>query len=114
MSNRNQHAVRLGGPSESNDRARSPQEAQAKLKDATHKQLLGAVRPDERYEQMRRGELDDEMAWPLQCFACAFYHPLRGERGMDWGVCFNQLSPRAGLLNFEHYGCAEWEPSEQR
>jgi hypothetical protein len=35
-------------------------------------------------------------------------------RGMDWGVCFNPASPRAGLLNFEHCGCEQWEESDER
>lgn len=85
------------------------------MNDATHEQLWSAQKPDDRYEQMVRGELPrDELAWELQCFACAFYHPLRGERGYDWGVCFNPASPRTGLLNFEHYGCDEWREADDR
>jgi hypothetical protein len=45
--------------------------------------------------------------YTYQCSCqCYFYHPLRGDRGMDWGVCTNPKSPRAGLLTFEHMGCA--------
>lgn len=32
------------------------------MNDATHEELWAAVKPDERYEQMRRGELDNELA----------------------------------------------------
>lgn len=32
---------------------------------------------------------------------------------MDWGVCANPLSPRCGLLTFEHQGCAFFTSEEQ-
>lgn len=28
---------------------------------------------------------------------------------MDWGVCINPKSPRAGLLTFEHQGCPKFK-----
>jgi hypothetical protein len=31
---------------------------------------------------------------------------LLGDLQTDWGVCTNPKSPRAGLLTFEHMGCA--------
>ena len=37
---------------------------------------------------------------------CYFFHPLLGALQTDWGVCTNPKSPRAGLLTFEHMGCA--------
>jgi hypothetical protein len=37
---------------------------------------------------------------------CYFFHPLLGDLQTDWGVCTNPKSPRAGLLTFEHMGCA--------
>lgn len=37
---------------------------------------------------------------------CYFFHPLLGDLHRDWGVCTNPQSPRAGLLTFEHIGCA--------
>ncbi len=40
---------------------------------------------------------------------CRWFHKLAGTRGMDWGVCANPKSPRAGLLTFEHMGCAKYE-----
>ena len=39
---------------------------------------------------------------------CIHFRPLAGELGMDWGVCANPKSPRAGLLTFEHQGCPEF------
>jgi hypothetical protein len=40
---------------------------------------------------------------------CRWFHELSGTRGMDWGVCANPKSPRAGLLTFEHMGCPQYE-----
>jgi hypothetical protein len=37
---------------------------------------------------------------------CYFFHRLLGDLQADWGVCTNPQSPRAGLLTFEHMGCA--------
>lgn len=82
--------------------------------EATHDELFKVVLPDERYEAARRDELGSKLAHDDQCFSCAFFHVLAGERGMDWGVCFNPRSPRHGLLNFEHYGCAAWEQDESQ
>jgi len=33
--------------------------------------------------------------------------------GLDWGVCSNLQSPRAGLLTFEHMGCRLFEEGEE-
>jgi hypothetical protein len=52
---------------------------------------------------------DDLGALP-QCYSCRWYHELAGVRALDWGVCFNPDSPRAGLLCFEHMGCHQHEP----
>ncbi|EDY19118.1 hypothetical protein CfE428DRAFT_3295 [Chthoniobacter flavus Ellin428] len=47
---------------------------------------------------------------PADCSSgCIHFLPLDGELGMDWGVCANRKSPRAGLLTFEHQGCPEFE-----
>jgi len=44
--------------------------------------------------------------WGPDCSCdCKWYLPLEGAIGMDWGVCSNPDSPRAGLLTFEHQGC---------
>ena len=40
---------------------------------------------------------------------CKWYHPLSGPASLDWGVCGNSASHRAGLLTFEHQGCPEFE-----
>lgn len=40
---------------------------------------------------------------------CRFYIELRGKLSMDWGVCANPISPRCGLLTFEHQGCNWFE-----
>ena len=72
------------------------------MADATFDQLNAAVIEDEQYASGHHyGE--------TQCFSCAFFHELHGEVGEDWGVCFNPRSARKGLLNFEHYGCSEWQ-----
>ena len=41
---------------------------------------------------------------------CRHFVPLAGGSGNDWGVCANSDTPRAGLLTFEHQGCAAFEP----
>jgi hypothetical protein len=40
---------------------------------------------------------------------CKGYHKLEGKLGIDWGVCFDEKSPRAGLLVFRHQGCSHYE-----
>jgi hypothetical protein len=40
---------------------------------------------------------------------CKWFHTLSGPASLDWGVCGNPASPRAGLLTFEHQGCPEFE-----
>ncbi len=40
---------------------------------------------------------------------CKWYHTLIGPASLDWGVCGNAASHRAGLLTFEHQGCPEFE-----
>jgi len=43
---------------------------------------------------------------------CKHFLKLPGKLGMDWGVCANSASPRAGLLTFEHQGCEQFEGNE--
>jgi hypothetical protein len=50
------------------------------------------------------GVLPDEQRGPDCSCGCHWFHELEGRRGMDWGVCGNPRSPRAGLLTFEHQG----------
>ena len=40
---------------------------------------------------------------------CRWFHKVAGMQGLDWGVCANPKSPRAGLLTFEHMGCPQYE-----
>jgi hypothetical protein len=40
---------------------------------------------------------------------CTHFLKLPRKLGMDWGVCANAASPRAGLLTFEHQGCEQFE-----
>ena len=40
---------------------------------------------------------------------CKHFLKLPGKLGMDWGVCAHPSSPRAGLLTFEHQGCAQFQ-----
>ncbi len=40
---------------------------------------------------------------------CRWFHVLEGRAGMDWGICGNPASERAGLLTFEHMGCEDFE-----
>lgn len=44
---------------------------------------------------------------------CRYFHPLEGKHGMDWGVCTEPRSPRAGLLTFEHMGCQYFEQAPE-
>jgi hypothetical protein len=44
---------------------------------------------------------------------CIWFCELAGNVGMDWGVCGNPRSPRAGLLTFEHDGCEWFTPMEE-
>jgi hypothetical protein len=41
---------------------------------------------------------------------CRHFAKLAHEVGSDWGICSNPESPRAGLLTFEHQGCAAFSP----
>jgi hypothetical protein len=54
---------------------------------------------------------DEERGADCSC-GCKFFQPLEGILGMDWGVCSNSKSPRAGLLTFEHQGCKEFQENE--
>lgn len=54
------------------------------------------------------------------CTTCKWFHPLSDmENGgcwdLDWGVCTNPESHRAGLLTWEHQGClmSEYDEDEE-
>jgi hypothetical protein len=58
---------------------------------------------------------DERWADPARAYAdcscgCAWAAWLEGAAGADWCVCANPASHRAGLLTFEHQGCAHFEP----
>lgn len=72
---------------------------------ATHEQLWKVCRDTEAY---RAGTDTDHPAKPDCSSGCVHFHALRGDAGCDWGVCTCPRSPRAGLLTFEHMGCACW------
>ena len=55
---------------------------------------------------------DSERGADCSC-GCRHYVPLDGPLGMDWGVCANAKSPRAGLLTFEHQGCKEFQERKE-
>lgn len=40
---------------------------------------------------------------------CRHFVKLAHDAAHQWGVCGNHLSPRAGMLTFEHQGCAAFE-----
>jgi hypothetical protein len=69
--------------------------------------LLKVVRMLETdYEPYGKAERDG----PDCSSGCRHFVKLAGDSGNDWGVCANPDSPRAGLLTFEHQGCAAFEP----
>lgn len=45
---------------------------------------------------------------------CKHFVPLDGDLRYDWGVCTNLISPRKGLLTWEHQaGLDCFEPQEE-
>ena len=45
------------------------------------------------------------------CSTCKFFHKIEGHD--CWGVCFNSVSRRAGLLTFEAIGCEYLQEEEK-
>ena len=58
------------------------------------------------------GQRSREGDWGPDC-SCGCLHFRALADHVDWGVCSNLQSPRAGLLTFEHQGCREFEYDEQ-
>ena len=54
----------------------------------------------------------DEDHGPDCSGGCRWYVRLEPGLQLDWGVCRNGASPRAGLLTFEHQGCRRFEADE--
>ena len=40
---------------------------------------------------------------------CGFFNRLEGGAGLDWGVCVNPQSLRAGLLTYQEFGCLQFQ-----
>lgn len=77
----------------------------------THEQLWKITKnvPQdyEPYGKQKRtwtSEAESGMYEDCSC-GCRFYVVLAGDLGLDWGICSNPRSHRAGLLTFEHQGC---------
>jgi len=47
------------------------------------------------------------------CEACRWFQPLLRAGALDWGVCANAQSPRAGLLTYQEQGCPHFEQAEE-
>ena len=60
----------------------------------------------------KRGREGDH--WQDCSCGCQHFAVLAGPLGVDWGVCMNKSSPRAGLLTFEHQGCPAFEAGTER
>ena len=54
-------------------------------------------------------------AWRSDCsHGCRWFHRLAGNAGLNYGVCTNPRSHRAGLLTFEHQGCVHFELENEK
>ena len=76
--------------------------------DVHHKRLWQVCRDQADYIA---GRDTDNHEKPDCSSGCRYFFPLEGKHGMDWGVCTEPRSPRAGLLTFEHMGCPFYEAS---
>jgi len=78
----------------------------------SHQDLLAIVKrlPTD-FEPVGTRSRDTDYGPDCSC-GCAFFVPLEGLLGMDWGVCTNPASSRAGLLTFEHQGCKHFVQEE--
>ena len=85
------------------------------MSELTHEQLLEVLitLPDDYVPWGKREHDVDSKPAPDCSAGCKWFHPLAGQRGMDWGVCGNPLSHRYGFLTFEHQGCATFEAEEE-
>lgn len=57
-------------------------------------------------------EFDSRTIFDCSC-DCKYFLTLSGDLQYDWGVCGNRVSPRAGLLTFEHMGCPYFESANK-
>ena len=59
------------------------------------------------------GKRSRDHDWGPDCSCgCRWFVALEGKLRYDWGVCCNEVSPRVGLLTFEHQGCHAFEGDE--
>lgn len=79
------------------------------MSDTRHESLHGIVRrlPSD-FEPWGQRSREDEWGPDCSC-GCRWFIRLEADLQFDWGICANSRSPRAGLLTFEHQGCAEFE-----
>ncbi len=63
---------------------------------------------------VERGNRPLDAEWSeKQCGSCAFWVPLTGTWGLDWGVCSNPESLMDQRATFEHDGCEAHEATEK-
>jgi hypothetical protein len=76
----------------------------------THEALFAVAKtlPTDFEPYGKRKRSDNVILGDCSC-NCRWFHKLEGLRRLDWGVCANPNSPRAGLLTFEHMGCPQYE-----
>jgi hypothetical protein len=70
------------------------------------------------YGQLERWA-DEDKGYPDCSCGCKYFKPLFNEEhkdvgDLDWGICANPNSHRAGLLTFEHQGCLKFEQDEEK
>jgi hypothetical protein len=82
------------------------------MAELTHEQLWHVCQPKaDDYEPYGKSKRLKATTILSDCSGgCKWYHMLIGPASLDWGVCGNLRSHRAGLLTFEHQGCPEFEP----
>jgi hypothetical protein len=67
-----------------------------------HEELRAVVRSlPKDYAPYGTDQRDAGGDWGSDCsMGCIYFRELDGGAGMDWGVCVNRASHRAGLLTF--------------
>jgi hypothetical protein len=86
------------------------------MSELTHEQLWKVCqrKPDDYEPYGKRKRLKGTVILGDCAGGCKWYHTLSGPASLDWGVCGNPRSHRAGLLTFEHRRGQQGERSEQR
>jgi hypothetical protein len=57
----------------------------------------------------QRSRVGDALTQPDCSSRCRFFNRLEGGAGLDWGVCVNPHSLRAGLLTYQGFGCLQFK-----